>query len=79
MVYRGYVENGMIRLEGPVILPEGTAVRVEIAAGAPRGESEDGGSSLYERLKPVIGAAKDLPEDASVNVDQYLYGLPKQP
>ncbi len=78
IAYRGYVENGIIRLEGAATLPEGTAVRVEIEAPPPRGESETGGVSLYERLKPVIGAAKCLPEDASVNVDHYLYGHPKQ-
>jgi hypothetical protein len=78
MVYRGRVENGLIRLEGPVTLPEGTVVRVEIAAPAPCGESKGGGVSLYERLKPVIGAAQCLPEDASVNVDHYLYGHPKK-
>jgi len=35
------------------------------------------GQSLYERLRPVIGAAKCLPPDASVNVDHYLYGHPR--
>jgi predicted DNA-binding antitoxin AbrB/MazE fold protein len=32
MVYRGHVENGIIRLEGTVVLPEGAEVRVELAA-----------------------------------------------
>ena len=31
MVYRGRVANGVIRLEGSVILPEGAEVRVELA------------------------------------------------
>jgi hypothetical protein len=78
MVYRGRVENGLIQLEGSVTLPEGIEVRVETVTPAPTGESERGGSSLYERLKPVIGAAKGLPPDASVNVDHYLYGHPKK-
>jgi hypothetical protein len=78
MVYRGHVENGLIQLEGSVTLPEGIEVRVEIVPRAPGGESERGGLSLYERLKPVIGAAKGLPPDASVNVDHYLYGHPKK-
>ncbi|MGO9115925.1 MAG: hypothetical protein ACLP9L_42505 [Thermoguttaceae bacterium] len=42
------------------------------------GEVERGRLSLYEQLKPIIGAAKDLPPDASVNVDHYLYGHPKK-
>ena len=78
MVYRGHVENGLIQLEGSVTLPEGIEVRVETVPPAPCGESERGGLSLYERLKPVIGAAKGLPPDASVNVDHYLYGHPKK-
>jgi hypothetical protein len=78
MVYRGHVENGLILLEGSVTLPEGIEVRVEILPPAPGGESGEGGLSLYERLKPVIGAAKGLPPDASVNVDHYLYGHPKK-
>lgn len=36
------------------------------------------GDLLYERLKSVIGAARGMPPDASVNVDHYLYGAPKQ-
>ncbi len=78
MVYRGHVENGVIQLEGSITLPEGIEVRVEIVAPTPGGESEGGGLSLYERPKPVIGAAKGLPPDASVNVDHYLYGHPKK-
>ena len=31
MVYRGHVANGIIQLEGSVILPEGAEVRVELA------------------------------------------------
>jgi hypothetical protein len=78
MVYRGHVENGVIQLEGAVTLPEGVEVRVEIVAAAPGAGSAGGGSSLYDRLKPVVGAVKGLPSDASVNVDHYLYGHPKQ-
>jgi hypothetical protein len=78
MVYHGHVENGLIRLEGSVTLPEGIEVRVETVSPAPGVESNEGGLSLYERLRPVIGAAKGLPADASVNVDHYLYGHPKK-
>jgi predicted DNA-binding antitoxin AbrB/MazE fold protein len=72
------VENGVIRLEDSVALPEGAVVRVEVLPAAADRDSEAVGSSLYERLKPLIGAAKDLPPDASVNVDHYLYGHPKK-
>jgi hypothetical protein len=78
MVYRGHVENGAIQLEGSVVLPEGTEVRVEIMAPAPSRETEGGGLSLYERLKPVIGSVKGLPEDFAQNHDHYLHGRAKQ-
>ncbi len=34
--------------------------------------------TLHNRLKNVIGKAKDMPPDASVNIDHYLYGTPKR-
>ena len=34
--------------------------------------------SLADRLRAFIGKAKGLPPDMSVNLDHYLYGLPKQ-
>jgi predicted DNA-binding antitoxin AbrB/MazE fold protein len=61
MVYRGYVENGVIRLDDSVALPEGAKVRVEILPPTAARETEVTGLSLFERLKPLIGAAKDLP------------------
>jgi hypothetical protein len=61
-----------------VVLPEGAKVRVEIVAPADHRESREGRVSLYDRLKPLIGAARNLPPDASVNVDHYLYGHPKK-
>jgi len=60
-------------LEGRVELPEGTEVEVNLPDPA-----DEDATSLYERLEPVIGAAKGLPPDASKNVDHYLYGHPKK-
>jgi len=77
MVYRGHVEKGVIRLDDTVALPEGAEVRVEIVS-LPEKRPQVSGASLYDRLKPVISAAKSLPPDASVNVDHYLYGHPKK-
>ena len=33
---------------------------------------------LLELMRPYIGMANDLPSDMSVNLDHYLYGVPKQ-
>jgi hypothetical protein len=65
MVYRGHVENGVIQLEGAVTLPEGVEVRVEKVTPPADSPTEATGISLYDRL---IGAAKGLSPDASVNV-----------
>lgn len=81
MAYRGQVRNGVILLDEGIELAEGTKVRVELLDAKSAHESSEGASkvpTLYERLKPFIGAAKDLPPDMSVNLDHYLYGVPKK-
>ncbi len=78
MTYRGRVRNGTVVLDEPVELPEGAVVHVDVASEAEPRSTESEPPTLYERLKPFIGAAKGLPPDASVNVDHYLYGHPKQ-
>ncbi|HUW61295.1 MAG TPA: hypothetical protein VMZ06_09835 [Candidatus Bathyarchaeia archaeon] len=70
MAYKGHLKNGMIVIDEPVNLPEGTEVRIEVA--------EADGPTLAERLASVIGTAKDLPHDAAENLDHYLYGAPKK-
>jgi len=77
MVYRGRVENGVIRLDGTPIPVDGTEVEVRFLAGESPA-SEVAIPSLYERLEDVVGKAEGLPADASVNLDHYLYGTPRQ-
>ena len=76
MTYRGHVQNGVVVFDEGIVLPEGISVQVDVLRDQERGE--DAGPTLYERLKPVIGAAKGLPPDAALNVDHYLYGQPKR-
>ena len=38
----------------------------------------DKGSFETRELKDVVGTVDDLPPDASVNLDHYLYGTPKR-
>jgi hypothetical protein len=78
MTYHGKVKNGVVVLDEAARLPEGAEVRVDLVNATGARPSEDESPTLYERLKPFIGAAKGLPPDASVNVDHYLYGLPKK-
>ncbi len=68
MTYRGRVEKGTIVLDEPAALPEGAAVTVELAPAADRPSP----------LLRLAGRAVDLPPDASVNLDHYLYGHPKR-
>ena len=77
MSYRGHVENGLVKIDEPVTLPEGASVQIDLIENTASQSSCEEGISLYDRLKPVIGMAQGLPSDASLNVDHYLYGQPK--
>ena len=78
MVYRGHVENGVIRLEDAPILPAGVEAEVRLLAeGAARLEKERV-ASVCEVMRDFVGKAEGLPPDASINLDHYLYGLPKR-
>jgi len=78
MTYRGHVKNGVVLLDDAVSLPEGAVVRVELIDDLSQAPNEEEGPTLYERLAGVIGQATGLPQDASTNVDHYLYGHPKK-
>ena len=54
MVYRGHVANGVIRLEGSVVLPEGAEVRVELAA-------EPNGDDLRAAIVQELDRLASLP------------------
>jgi hypothetical protein len=73
MAYTGHVKNGMVVLDGRVRLPEGAAVRVELADD--EGEA-DSLPTLAERLKDVIGIIEG-PPDLAENHDHYAHGKPK--
>jgi len=73
LMLTGHVENGVVVLDLPSALADGTLVNVEPIAphtGTPR-------RSLLERLGDVVGKVEGLPPDASQNVDRYLYGEAK--
>lgn len=77
MTYKGHVRNGVVVLDEPADLPDGTDVNVlpvgKVSPVKMRGQPP----TLYERLKPVIGKAKGLTPDAALHHDHDLYGLPK--
>jgi hypothetical protein len=85
MTVRGKVKNGKVMLEKPLALPDGTEVEIRRAKKrktrqkkAKPGKPKSVLRSLADRLRNVIGKAKNLPTDGSVNHDYYLYGLPKE-
>jgi hypothetical protein len=79
MVYRGYVKNGVVVLEGSVALPEGLEVRVELPSHAPaEATREENRQTLGQRLLKHAGKAVGLPVDAARNHDHHLYGSPRQ-
>jgi hypothetical protein len=79
MVYRGRVKNGVVVLEGRARPEDGTRVTVRpLRKPARPSRKKKSPPTLYERMKPFIGAVKGLPSDMSINHDHYLYGTPKR-
>jgi hypothetical protein len=77
MTYKGKVTNGVVVLEDPKALPEGTVVAVE-PIGAAEAEDREALRALSEKLLRFAGTAKGLPPDMARNHDHYLHGRPKQ-
>ncbi len=78
MTYRGRVKNGVVVLDDSVKLPEGAEVKVDLLAASPVHPAEEEIPTVYERVEAFVGKVHGLPPDASINLDHYLYGLPKQ-
>jgi hypothetical protein len=74
------VRNGVVVLDDPSALPDGTEVSVRPlkAKGKRQAQGDRSRQTIYERYKRFIGAARGLPHDFSVNHDHYLYGTPKR-
>lgn len=73
MTYKGHVENGAVVLDEPVALPEGTPVEVALVK-----RLGDERPHFRKAIMAFAGKVTGLPEDASMNIDHYLYGHPKQ-
>jgi hypothetical protein len=76
MTYKGRIKNGVVVFDEPHSIPDGTPV--EVIPIEEEGEEKDLPPTVYERLESVIGMADNLPPDASLNHDHYLYGTPKK-
>ncbi len=71
MTLQGAVIDGVIVLDAPQHLPNGTRVEVVIQPPPPAA------SPLGEMLLRHAGTALDLPEDMAEQHDHYLHGTPK--
>lgn len=75
---RGRVQNGVVVLEAPGVLCEGTEVAVKpLARNGKKGDAAKK-PTVSRALARLAGKAKGLPPDASQNVDHYLYGHAKR-
>ena len=72
----GRVVNGIVVLDQPGKLEEGTEVRVRPVHRTSEREGDE--DSLSEMLLSFAGTVVDLPEDMALNHDHYLYGVPKK-
>lgn len=79
MPFDGHIENGRVVLDAPVPLPDGTPVRVEaVAPGISVSHPDTASRTLAERYPSIVGVNVNLPPDAALNHDHYLYGAEKR-
>ena len=72
MTFRGHVKNGMVIVDEGIYLPEGAVVSCTLSEDT--AVNAVGDSGLFDDLMSFAGKASTFPEDASRNVDHYLYG-----
>lgn len=77
MTYKGHVENGVIVLDTPDVLPEGVSVNIRVELEETLQEPEKT-SPFYEGIKEFIGIFDDLPPDFAANHDHYIHGTEKR-
>jgi hypothetical protein len=73
MTFRGRVKNGVVVLDPPASLPEGSLVEVSAVPEGP-GDVPSPRQTLAERYADVIGIVEGLPADLSVEHDHYIHG-----
>jgi hypothetical protein len=76
MVLQGTVRNGLIFLDSPQQLPDGT--RVEVVVRTLPENAGKGKPALAERLLKHAGTVPDLPSDLAEQHDHYIHGTPKR-
>jgi hypothetical protein len=75
---RGRVQNGVVVLDDPQVLREGTEVAVKPLSRRGKRTGAGNGPAVSRALARLAGKAVGLPPDAARNVDHYLYGHAKR-
>ena len=75
MTLQGTVFNGVIMLDPPARLPDGT--RVEVAVTDQLKPESESKPTLLSLLK-LAGTVPDLPADFAAQHDHYIHGTPKR-
>ena len=73
---RGRVQNGVVVLDVPKALREGTEVAIEPLPGKKTKAAKR--PTVNRALAALAGKAKKLPPDAAKNIDHVLYGHAKR-
>ena len=75
MSFQGTMLNGVVVLDEPAKIPEGT--RVKVVPSEPSPEKKESEPTLGFLLK-YAGSIKDMPPDFAVQHDHYIHGTPKK-
>jgi hypothetical protein len=79
MSFEGTVVNGVIVLDEPQTLDEGTRVEIIVRSKADRqSPKSEGPETAKDLLMQFAGCMTDLPSDLARNHDHYLHGTPKK-
>ncbi len=70
----GRVHNGVVVLDNPKALRDGTEVAVRPIPRTDKRPRDAKGLAARTALARLAGKAKGLPPDAARNIDHYLYG-----
>jgi hypothetical protein len=76
MVYQGTIQNGIVVLPAPILLPNGTPVRVEPVPERRREAAESSSETDPIFRMTELAMETGIP-DLATNADHYLYGHPK--
>ena len=81
MELSGVISDGMIKLDEPCTIPDGTKVTVLVTLpGQDPGQDHSDASraGLGKRLLKHAGTVSDLPADLAEQHDHYIHGTPKR-